>query len=287
MEGWLPQKVVQPMAQKLSDPAVFARQHSAYLAYAAKVARSSRSTLVAFGTNLQWTGAAQLLDTYSAIPIYFAIIGKGPELRYQAVLVKVGPARKTARARAKRPPRTGREKWATHYLIRNCRPIAKRASMSQLIKLSDGNPINKEFRYAYSLVLATKAVAPERSVAASDIEGSPARRVEQHVLRIVRDTMMVRRLKALHRNHCQICGRTITLRDGSAYSEGHHLRPLGGKHRGHDTSDNVVILCPNHHAMFDYRAISVRRAVLRPHRLHKVSPAAIRYHNKLFEAEAT
>jgi hypothetical protein len=34
------------------------------------------------------------------------------------------------------------------------------------------------------------------------------------------------------------------------YIEAHHMRPLG-KHDGPDNRRNMLVLCPNHHAMFD------------------------------------
>jgi 5-methylcytosine-specific restriction protein A len=43
----------------------------------------------------------------------------------------------------------------------------------------------------------------------------------------------------------------------TSYAEGHHLRPLGRPHEGPDTPENLVVLCPNHHADFDYGLVSV------------------------------
>lgn len=80
---------------------------------------------------------------------------------------------------------------------------------------------------------------------------TPAPRVNIVVSRIVRDTPAATALKNLYEGCCQVCG--ITLRIGEQnYSEAHHLRPLGTPHNGPDEWSNMMVLCPNHHALFDY-----------------------------------
>ncbi len=72
-----------------------------------------------------------------------------------------------------------------------------------------------------------------------------------------RDSDMVQRLKELYDFRCQVCGQRIEIRRNKYYCEGHHLRPLGGAHGGEDAPDNVVILCPTHHAEFDFFLIAI------------------------------
>ena len=76
------------------------------------------------------------------------------------------------------------------------------------------------------------------------------------VSRICRDTEILKRLKKLYGNKCQICGNTITLQN-RAYSECHHIKPLGEPHNGFDIPSNILVLCPNHHVEFDYGAIAI------------------------------
>ena len=85
----------------------------------------------------------------------------------------------------------------------------------------------------------------------SDI-AEPPDRIETHVQRIVRDTNMAKSLKALYDYKCQICGLRIEPASGSFHIEVHHVRPLGGDHKGLDTHSNMLVLCPNHHAMLDF-----------------------------------
>jgi predicted restriction endonuclease len=78
------------------------------------------------------------------------------------------------------------------------------------------------------------------------------------VTRIVRDTSLSRFLKALYQQQCQICRMTFRLPSGGKYVESHHIKPLGKKHHGIDHQSNMLVLCPNHHAMFDYGVIAIQ-----------------------------
>jgi hypothetical protein len=111
------------------------------------------------------------------------------------------------------------------------------------------------------------------------IDIDPPSRVVATTYRILRDTAVARKLKADHEYRCQICDTTIRLPDGTRYAEVHHLRPLGSPHDGPDVRENMVVLCPNHHAMCDYRVIRLSAQRLRPIAGHLVDPKFIAYHN--------
>lgn len=85
---------------------------------------------------------------------------------------------------------------------------------------------------------------------------SPSRR-QVVVNRIIRDSALSRFLKALYQSQCQICTRSFGLPNGGKYAESHHLRPLGKTHAGIDKETNMMVLCPNHHAMMDFGVIAV------------------------------
>lgn len=57
---------------------------------------------------------------------------------------------------------------------------------------------------------------------------------------------------------CQICGHTFLMDNGKYYCEAHHLIPISED--GSQCSENVIILCANHHRMFHYAKnnISIR-----------------------------
>lgn len=115
---------------------------------------------------------------------------------------------------------------------------------------------------------------------AEDIYEPPAH-IYVKVRRILRDTAIVRELKELHGNTCQRCGLRLAINRSKFYSEGHHLRPLGAPHKGPDTRPNILVLCPNCHALLDYAAVTLEPKRLRTHDDHEVAAEFIDYHNAL------
>jgi 5-methylcytosine-specific restriction endonuclease McrA len=85
------------------------------------------------------------------------------------------------------------------------------------------------------------------------------------VQRVIRDSIAGKHMKWLYDYECQVCGATIGMPDGRHYAEVHHLRPVGKPHNGKDGAPNSLVVCPNHHAMFDLGLIAIKpgTAVLR------------------------
>lgn len=71
-----------------------------------------------------------------------------------------------------------------------------------------------------------------------------------------RNQTIIKYLKYLYKDTCQICGEKIEINKGIFYSEVHHIQPLG-EHKGPDMIENMIVLCPNHHSMFDKGAITI------------------------------
>lgn len=88
--------------------------------------------------------------------------------------------------------------------------------------------------------------------------GAPPQQVLSLVTRRIRDTKIIRELKTTYDGRCQICNQKIKLPNGNYYSEGHHIKQLGNAHLGPDIKENIIILCPFHHAEFDYGAIGIK-----------------------------
>ncbi len=116
---------------------------------------------------------------------------------------------------------------------------------------------------------------------AVDLEPPLPDRVQTTVVRVVRDTQLSDRVKRCHDYRCQICGQTVALADGSGYAEGHHVQPLGSPHNGPDVMENIICLCPNHHAACDFGAIRLSLSALRREDGHEVHPRYIDYHNQV------
>ena len=58
---------------------------------------------------------------------------------------------------------------------------------------------------------------------------------------------IIENLKQLYNCRCQICGETIGVECGTKISQAHHIEYFS-KSLNND-SDNIIILCPNHHAL--------------------------------------
>lgn len=124
--------------------------------------------------------------------------------------------------------------------------------------------------------IASDISEPERS------EGK-----KSEIYRILRDTQLIRKLKNLHSFECQICRETLLLRNGMRYAEGHHIQPLGSPHNGPDKEENILILCPNHHALCDARSIILEIKKLRIISGHQIDNRYIAYHNDMLIPEVS
>ncbi|AZF01811.1 hypothetical protein C4J95_4380 [Pseudomonas orientalis] len=122
-----------------------------------------------------------------------------------------------------------------------------------------------------------QVTAPQPPLAV-DIDAPPDR-AEVTTYRIIRDTLLARKVKQLHNYQCQLCDHTIVLPDGSRYAEAHHVQPLGTPHNGPDVLENIVCVCPNHHAELDYGARSLNHVDLHSVEGHSVGSRYLSYHN--------
>ena len=151
----------------------------------------------------------------------------------------------------------------------------RRFSHAKLRLNADAYP---EFEGRMTGVYAPVRPAPQ----GHDLEAPSSTRVQTTVSRIIRDTQLSGRVKSLHRYRCQLlsCEKTIDLADGSCYAEAHHIHPLGKPHNGPDIMENILCLCPNHHAACDLGAIRLVATELRKVTGHEVGQEHLEYHNQ-------
>lgn len=117
------------------------------------------------------------------------------------------------------------------------------------------------------------------------------------VQRYVRDSVKARLVKSWYEYRCQLDCDPLDLPERDVdYVEGAHIQPLGGGHKGHDRTENLLSLCPNHHVLFDYGAMYIDveyrahwhpsidgRAplpALRRHSEHAIGPEYLEYHRR-------
>ncbi|HIB85199.1 MAG TPA: HNH endonuclease, partial [Chromatiaceae bacterium] len=82
------------------------------------------------------------------------------------------------------------------------------------------------------------------------------RRVRTSVQRIIRDTKIAKDVKKKHNYRCQVCELALETNAG-LYAEAAHIKPLGMPHNGPDVEENILVLCPNHHVLFDNGGFSI------------------------------
>ena len=167
-----------------------------------------------------------------------------------------------------------------------------------LQRLRDENFLLFQGKGNYALNLEYEEITGEApSFAEKGLESPKTRRVMRNVR--LRNTFLGAEIKRRYAQLCQVCRKRIPL-VGKDYCEAHHLKPLGSPHFGPDVIGNIVIVCPNHHVMFDYGALTIipNQLTIRHHlpdffpnnpKLHVqpwhfLNPSYLLYHHKkIFE----
>ncbi|WP_265112273.1 HNH endonuclease [Halosolutus halophilus] len=101
----------------------------------------------------------------------------------------------------------------------------------------------------------SKSGGVDREEKSADLR--PPDRIETTVSRIIRNTTLAKNLKDRYDYECQVCGDHRKRSSIDRYAEVHHVKPLGNSDPGPDSEENILVLCPNHHADFDYGMIEV------------------------------
>lgn len=86
------------------------------------------------------------------------------------------------------------------------------------------------------------------SIESASIKNIP-KKIKTSTIRVIRDTTKTKKLKIYYKNKCQVCKHNVAVN----YSEVHHIWPIS--EGGDDDFDNMIVLCPNHHVMFDLAMI--------------------------------
>ncbi|MFC6964951.1 HNH endonuclease [Halocatena marina] len=113
---------------------------------------------------------------------------------------------------------------------------------------------------------------------------------------VVRNDGLIRKLKILHDNTCQVCGDRRLKGPNDGFSHAHHLMPLGEPHNGPDIPQNILVVCPNHHDDFENGMLTIDPQTLEVNHFyedsvngrtietdgdHEIGAQYIAYHNQV------
>ena len=142
---------------------------------------------------------------------------------------------------------------------------------------------------ALTACMENRRTTIDRAPKACDIAEPDTRRAYATVLRIIRDSGKSIFVKHLHNYECQIvgCGQFIEYGNGLRYAEGHHIKPLGRPHGGPDKVENILCLCPNHHAACDLGVLPIELRNLKQVPGHHVDKTYVDYHNEHIYGQTT
>jgi predicted restriction endonuclease len=111
---------------------------------------------------------------------------------------------------------------------------------------------------------------------------------------IYRDRRISERVLRSHDFECQVCGIYLEAPGGGRYARAVHLRGLNLPHNGPDVPENILCLCPNHCALFEFGSLTIDDKLqvideitneivgdLRTNKKHQLDHEYVRYHREL------
>ena len=131
---------------------------------------------------------------------------------------------------------------------------------------------------------------PNTDLPPSRNQDTPAQRIERTTNSVQRDPIIPQRLKELYNFKCQVSGIRLEAHE-IPYAIGAHIKGLGRSHNGPDRLENMLVLCPNDHYLFDAFSFSInedfnfvgREGALTVSPRHNIGQEYIRYHRDLYE----
>ena len=160
---------------------------------------------------------------------------------------------KSRKLSVKKPIDTSNEKFIKTWLDFMENHKTQHAILQHILPIGLGGNVDSGGGGAYPFKVALRLVA--ESIDENKLSGeeskTPAKYRMVRKKEFDRDYPALNELKLIYDYKCQVCNETIQTGKNKYYCEAHHLRPLGGDHKGAADISNVVILCPNHHYEFD------------------------------------
>ena len=139
--------------------------------------------------------------------------------------------------------------------------------------------------WRYKLIKENITVLPP-----SSDSNQSTRRVSVTSNRIQRDPRIPNELKRMYDYTCQVCGIRLEA-NNTPYAIGAHIKGLGSPHNGPDSKENMLVLCPNDHYLFDAFAFSInddfslvgKKGQLIKRNNHNINLDCIKYHRNCYE----
>ena len=132
-------------------------------------------------------------------------------------------------------------------------PIKSLSVLKKMAEIDGLENIIEEFgpRIAsFDQSIVTDALTSWNSNTETAKRKSPIKRTSSQITEIERDKELPKIIKEIYEATCQLCKVPLRTPTGNI-SEGAHIHPLGNGHDGPDTIENLLCLCPNHHALLD------------------------------------
>ena len=80
-------------------------------------------------------------------------------------------------------------------------------------------------------------------------ERAPRAEVTYEKIKRIREN--TKKIKIMYDYKCQVCEKKLDVPSGNPISIGAHIKAVGRPSNGPDVVENMLCLCPNHHAQFD------------------------------------
>lgn len=90
------------------------------------------------------------------------------------------------------------------------------------------------------------------------LESTDVEYIEIRGLQIKRRNWIISLIKKFYDYKCQVCNTSIKKKNGDFYIEAAHI--TAKRLKGHETLDNIILLCPNHHKEFDLGKTEITKA---------------------------
>tara|TARA_B100000242_G_scaffold96188_1_gene65845 strand:- start:32 stop:907 length:876 start_codon:yes stop_codon:yes gene_type:complete len=120
-------------------------------------------------------------------------------------------------------------------------------------------------------------------------ERAPRAEVTYEKIKRIREN--TKKIKIMYDYKCQVCEKKLDVPSGNPISIGAHIKAVGRPSNGPDVVENMLCLCPNHHAQFDRYSFYVdpnnyeikgldlyKSKKLNVHKKHLIDKQFLQYH---------